>query len=307
MLAGILACMVAVAAPVDLGLQVNDALPPATGATAPSAPLATNGPAVTIDAGVWIGRLTGTAEVGTGGTAFALNEDLAVGDMGVGAAGEFGVWLDRWRFGGVGFSFSAGEDQSALKAGVFGTTAIAVGDTIRGKVNAWMAGGEAAYVLWQPFADQPWPWSEPGANREMAQKNMGANGRPTADVRLLALAGGLVTGYDQTLENLTTGSTSEFESTVGALYGGAGAEILVGFDNRVPIIQDLRIYAYAGFGPTIPDADTVLMIRVGLAAMLTNNLGIEFGYRLFDFELQDGKSSVDGGIRGIFAAVSLKF
>ncbi len=136
---------------------------------------------------------------------------------------------------------------------------------------------------------------------------MSANGRPIFDLRVIALAGGLGFGYSQTLDNTTTGSFSQFDKTVGAIYGGGGLDIAIGMDNRVPLLQDLRIYGYAGVGPTIPDADIMWMIRVGIAAMLTPNLGVEFGYRLFDFNLQDGPSDVDGGIRGIFAALSLKF
>lgn len=262
---------------------------------------------VTADVGVWLARLTGTAQVGAGGTLFQLNEDLAVEDMAPGAAGEFAVWTGRWRFGGIGLITSLNETQTAPTAGLFGTTAIAVGNTIRGEYSLWMAGGEVGYVVWRPFADEPWPWSETGANRALATEAIGANGRPEFDLRVVALGGGLVMGYDQTLTNVTTGSSSSFDKTVGAIYGGGGLEFDLGMDGRVPVLQDLRIYAYGGLGPSIPDADIIWMVRVGLVAMVTPNIGVEFGYRLFDFDLTDGPSEVDAGVRGIFAAVSVKF
>lgn len=262
---------------------------------------------VTADVGVWIARLTGTATVGAGNTTFELNKDLSVGGMQVGAAGEFAVWCDRWRFGGIGFATSETDTGTAGKTGTFGTTTMTQGDPITGHVSAWMAGGEVGYTVWRPFADSPWPWSSAGANTQQATAAIGKNGRPLIDMRFMALAGGLVMGYDQSVENLLTGSKSEFDKTVGAIYGGGGAEFNFGMDNRVPVVQDLRIYAYVGLGPSIPDADIIWMVRVGIAAMVTENIGVEFGYRLFDFDLQDGASQVDGGIRGMFAAVSLKF
>jgi hypothetical protein len=78
-------------------------------------------------------------------------------------------------------------------------------------------------------------------------------------------------------------------------------------DGRVPLIQDLRLYVNAGVGFGWPDADSVWMIRVGFAAMLDEHVGVEFGYRLFDFDLRDGPSQVDAGIRGLFGAVSVRF
>ncbi|MBL9141207.1 MAG: hypothetical protein JNK53_05015 [Phycisphaerae bacterium] len=314
MLEAIVACALA-GAQDSTALRINDGATPA--ATVPAgAALAEGAPPilgvaertrVTADVGAWVARLTGTTSVGAAGTSFNLNEDLAVEDQTVGAAGEFAVWCDRWRFGGVGLIIGLNETQTAPKAGVYGTTAIAIGDTIRGDYNLWMAGAEVGYVVWRPFADEPWPWSAPSANRELATKAMGHNGRPLFDLRLLVLAGGLGMGYDQTLQNVSTGSSSEFSTTVGAIYGGGGAEFDLGMDDRIPVLQDIRIYAYAGLGPTIPDGDAVWMVRVGLAAMVTPNIGVEFGYRLFDFNLTDGPSEVDGGVRGIFGAVAVKF
>jgi hypothetical protein len=49
------------------------------------------------------------------------------------------------------------------------------------------------------------------------------------------------------------------------------------------------------------------MVRVGLALMIDANIGAEFGYRLFDFDLSDGPSQVDGGLRGLFGGVSVRF
>lgn len=262
---------------------------------------------MTVDAGAWIARLTGTTRVGAGGTTFQLNEELAVGGQSVGVAGEFAVTVDRWRFGGIGLAISESATERAPVGGVYGTTVIAPGSTIRGDYSLWMVGGEAGYTLWRPFADEPWPWSSAGANRQTATTAIGRNGHPLFDLRLVVLAGGLAMGYDQTLTNVGTGSTSGFSKTVGAIYGGGGAEFDLGMDGRIPFLQDIRLYAYAGVGPTIPDGETIWMVRVGLAAMLTNNIGVEFGYRLYDFNLQSGPSEVDAGVRGIFAALAVKF
>lgn len=262
---------------------------------------------ITVDVGAWIARLTGTAHVGAGGTTFELNKDLAVGGMAPGVAGELAVWCDRWRFGGIGLAISESDTATAGQSGLFGTTALTQGDPIHGRFSAWMVGGEVGYTVWRPFGDQPWPWSDAGDNRTQATKAMGQNGRPIFDARFVVLGGGLALGYEQSVRNLLTGSSSEFSKTVGAVYGGGGAEFDIGLDGRVPLLQDIRLYAYAGVGPSIPDADVVWMVRVGVAAMLDPHIGLEFGYRLFDFDLQDGPSRVDGGIRGIFAALSLKF
>jgi hypothetical protein len=41
--------------------------------------------------------------------------------------------------------------------------------------------------------------------------------------------------------------------------------------------------------------------------MFTPNVGIELGYRLFDFNLQSGPSDIDGGLRGLFGGLTVKF
>ena len=262
---------------------------------------------VTGEVGVWVPRLTGTAQVGAGGTQFQLNQDLGVGEGNAGIAGEFGVWVDRWRFGGMGFAVNGGETQSADAAGTFGSTAIASGDSITGSFSAWMAGAEAAYVLWRPMADEPWPWSAAGDNRDSATKAMGSDGYPRFDVRVLLLGGALAFHYDQELTNQSTGSSSSFDRTVGCVYGGAGLDIQLGFEGRVPLVRAVRIYANAGVGPSIPDLETVWMVRVGFAFLVDDSIGAEFGYRLFDFDLVDGPSEVDGGLRGLFGGVTIRF
>lgn len=262
---------------------------------------------VTGELGVWVPRLTGTAQVGSAGTQFQLNEDLGVGEGNAGIAGEFGVWVDRWRFGGMGFAVNGGETQSADVAGTFGTTAIATGDTITGSFSAWMAGAEAAYVLWRPMADEPWPWSDAGSNRDAATRAMGLDGYPRFDVLFLLLGGGLALHYEQELVNQSTASTSTFDRTVACAYGGAGVDVRMGFEGRVPFLRAVRVYANAGVGPSIPDFETVWMVRVGFAFIVDENIGVEFGYRLFDFDLVDGPSEVDGGLRGLFGAVTVRF
>jgi hypothetical protein len=49
------------------------------------------------------------------------------------------------------------------------------------------------------------------------------------------------------------------------------------------------------------------MVRVGVALLIDENIGVEFGYRLFDFNLVDGPSEVDAGLRGLFGGVAVKF
>lgn len=264
-------------------------------------------PAVTADIGVWVPRLTGTAQVGSGGTSFDLNDDLAVEGSSAGVAGEFAVTIGRWRVGGMGFSASTSGSESAVKAGTFGDTSMSVGDQIRGSYSAWMAGAEVGYVVYRPSADEPWAWSDEGDNRDAASKAFGANGRPLFDPQFLLLGGGLVFHYDQTVENVTVPSSSSFDRTVGCLYGGAGIDVQIGFDGRVPLVTDLRIYANAGVGPSIPDADIIWLLRAGIAFMINENIGVEFGYRLFDFDLEDGPSTVDAGLRGLFGGVSVRF
>ena len=264
-------------------------------------------PAVTADVGVWVPRLTGTAQVGSGGTSFDLNDDLAVEGSSAGVAGEFAVTIGRWRFGGMGFSASTSGNENAVKGGTFGDTNISVGDQIKGSYSAWMAGAEVGYVVYRPSADEPWAWSDEGDNRDAASKAFGANGRPLFDPQFLLLAGGLIFHYDQTVENVTVPSSSSFDRTVGCLYGGAGIDVQIGCDGRVPLVQDLRIYANAGVGPSIPDADIIWLLRAGIAFMINENIGVEFGYRLFDFDMQDGPSTVDAGLRGLFGGVSVRF
>jgi hypothetical protein len=310
LLTGIVACALAsaVAAPPETpGSPSVPALPPPA-APAAARILGVDEPTtVTLDVGAWVPRITGTAKVGASGTKFELNHDLAIDDSVAAPAGELAVWFGRWRLGLTGFESSAGSTEAAGTAGTFGTTSIAVGDRITGSYSAWMIAAEAGYVVWRPFADQPFPWDAPGTNRARATADIGANGRPRFDARVLLLGGALLFDYQESLRNDTAGGSSEFSKFIGAVYGGVGVDLWMGMDGRIPLVQDIRIYANVGLGPSIPDADVVWMIRVGVCAMFTGNVGIECGYRLFDFNLQDGPSEVDGGLRGLFGAVTVKF
>ena len=292
----IVACVLALAGPGDPA----DGVPPVPAAQA-------DGFGVTGEVGVWVPRLTGTASVGAGGTTFELNHDLAVGDSTTGIAGEFAIAFGRWRFGGIGFATSESASATAGKAGTFGTVALSVGDRISGSYSAWMAGAEVQYELWNPTGTSPWPWGEQGTGTEEAGRLRGSNGRPLLDVAFLLLGGGLAMHYEQDLTDLTTGQSSGFDRTAAAPYLGAGLDVRIGFDGRVPLVQDLRIYANSGAGVTVPGGELVWMVRVGISLMVDENIGVELGYRLFDFDLVDGPSEVDAGLRGLFGGVSIRF
>ena len=70
---------------------------------------------VTADVGVWVPRLTGTAQVGSGGTQFQLDSDLAVQGSEAAIAGEFAVASGRWRVGGMGYSVSGSGSEAARR------------------------------------------------------------------------------------------------------------------------------------------------------------------------------------------------
>ena len=279
----------------------------AADAPAPPLPAASEAVAVTGSVGAWFTRITGTAQVGAAGTTFQLNQDLAIDENNAGVATEFAVSVGRWRFGGIGFWTQESGSQTAPTAGTFGGTTIAVGDRIAGSYSAWMAGGEVQYVIWHPTGDTPWPWGDPGTNAAEAARFTGSNGRPLFDVQMLLLGGALGMHYEESLTDSTTGSSSGFDRTVASVYGGAGIDVHIGLDGRVPLLQDLRVYAEAGAGPTIPGGQLVWMVRVGFAGMVTPNVGVEFGYRLFDFDLVDGPSEVNAGLRGLFAGMTVRF
>jgi hypothetical protein len=278
-------------------------------ADAPAAPLPTadGALAVTGSVGAWFTRITGTAKVGASGTTFQLNQDLAIDENNAGVATEFAVAVGRWRFGGIGFWTQESGSQSAPTSGTFGNTAISAGDRISGSYSAWMAGGEVQYAIWHPTGDTPWAWDAPGTNAVEAARFVGSNGRPLFDAQFLLIGGALGLHYEESLTNDTAGGSSGFDRTVASVYGGAGLDVRIGLDGRVPLLQDLRVHAEAGAGPTIPGGQLVWMVRVGFAGMVTPNVGVEFGYRLFDFDLVDGPSEVNAGLRGLFAGMTVRF
>ena len=116
-----------------------------------------------------------------------------------------------------------------------------------------------------------------------------------------------LTHYEQTLTDVTVGTSSGFDQTVASVYAGAGLDVRMDFDGRVPLLHGLRVYAEAGAGPTIPGGQLMWMVRVGFEGMITPNVGAEFGYRLFDVNLVDGPSTVDLGLRGLFAGLAVRF
>jgi hypothetical protein len=86
--------------------------------------------------------------------------------------------------------------------------------------------------------------------------------------------------------------------------GALGARALASALPLSLTLRELDLGGNAGVGPSIPDGEVIWMVRVGVALLIDENIGVEFGYRLFDFDLVDGPSEVDAGLRGLFGGAS---
>jgi hypothetical protein len=241
------------------------------------------------DGNVWQGFGGGPA-----GRRFELGPDLRLDDMEATLLPEVSIRKrEVWEMHLSGFHFSTAAQGTMERSGMFGDLEFAAGDTFRSEVDITSAAGELRIGMFRAYA------------RDRADNRTSCN-RQKVDFRFAPLIGLRYVEVDHVMVH--GGGREDAGGTWVVPYGGFRFELTYFPDGDLPLIRMLRLEAGAALGPALgADGGFAWQVRAGLTCNFTNNLGIMFGYRLLELEVENGPYELNGGLQGLFIAGSLRF
>ena len=277
----------------------------AIAATAVSAPGLQDEPAagpqsleVSFLAGVWLPRLVGTVAQGGGDIRvhdeFELNNNEATLNLEL-TVRKAEFW-ELW-FGGFDFSSStAGPFRGAGQS--FGSLVLANGTPYVSTFEMTSIAADLSVAVWRPFAD--------GHSRAKGADNRTWNGRYGTDLRFCPQFGLRYIDVDQTVT--TASGTEQGGGEWVAPYAGLLMELDYRPTDRMAWLALFRIQGSFAAGPALGgDGGTMWQVRAGITVQFTEMLGVMFGYRLVELNVDNGAYTLDGGLQGLFLAGSLRF
>ena len=257
---------------------------------------------LTFSPALWMARVRANSSLN--GTTFTVDDDLGLNGYEPTLNGELSAsWGVFYKVMATGWFFSTDATATATTAGSFGSVNMLVGDQLSNSFSAAGAGCEFDVTLWQPFADQQTPWGQTIVNA----RNTATDGGYKADLRFKAL--GAVRWYSASLSvSDQTAGTNDSWSMDAVMPGiGAGIELDFNLKGRIPWVQSINMEATGGTGSNFTNGQYFTFVRAGVSAMFTPHCGVQFGYRLEDFKLDNNSAIFDGGVQGLFLGINVKF
>lgn len=251
---------------------------------------------------LWMARVR--ADTSLNGPTFTVDDQLGLNGYEATFNGELSAsWGVFYKVMLTGWFFSTAGTTTASAGGAFGSVSMAIGDRLSNSFSAAGAGGEFDMTLWQPFADQQVPWGPAIVNT----RNIAIDGGYKADLRFKAI--GAVRWYSASLSvNDQTAGTSDSWSMDAVMPGiGAGIDLDFNLNGRIPWVQSVKLEVAAGTGTNFTNAQYFNFARTSLNVMFTPNCGVQFGYRLENFKLNNNSAIFDGGVQGLFVGANVKF
>jgi len=253
----------------------------------------------TLMVGAWIPRFKGDvtldSSAGAAGTRFELGPDLHLDDLEPTVLPELAVRKDEiWEIHVSGFRFSTSSRSTIRRDGRFGEIQLDAGDTFHSDVDLTSASGELRIGLYRAYTND-------------GRDNATSDGRQKVDFRFAPLFGLRYVEVEHAFER-TGGLREDVGGTWVVPYGGFRMELTYFPDGDLPIIRMLRLEAGGALGPALgADGGFAWQVRAGLTCNVTDNLGVMFGYRLLELEVESGAYELNGGLQGLFLAGSLRF
>ena len=254
---------------------------------------------VSLLAGVWLPRLGGEATLGAGNSSVDVATQLNLDDMEASLNLELSIRVDEvWDLAFTGFDFSTTAAGSFVGNATFGGLVLSDGDPYSATFDITSVSVEVAYAFYRPFAD--------GSSHAEGMANTTWDGHYIADLRFAARFGMRYLDVEQAI---TSGGTTQ---PAGGewLTPFAGIEIELNYrpEKRIPALAMLRLYGGIAFGPSLGgDGGFMWQVRGGVTIQFIEQVGIVFGYRLVEMNVENGAYAFDGGLQGLFLAGSIRF
>lgn len=253
----------------------------------------------TLVVGAWVPRFDGNvtlgSQAGVTATRFELGPDLRLDGLEPTLLPELAIRKrDIWEMHFSGFYFSTSSRGTMERSGSFGDLDFAIGDGFRSDVDLISAAGELRIGLFRAYAND-------------RDDNLTSDGNCRVDFRFAPLIGLRYVEVDHVMERIG-GAREETGGTWLVPYGGFRMELTYVPDGALPIIRMMRLEAGAALGPALgADGGFAWKVRAGLTCNITDNLGVMFGYRLLELEVESDGYELNGGLQGLFIAGSLRF
>ena len=243
--------------------------------------------------GVWFARLGGDVKLGPSGQAgsIQLKAQLDLRDSKAVFQPDLTVRKeDRWHLRASGFKFSTDAAGAFEGRSDFGSLSLANGDRYRASVDMWSLAAE-----WGAELVRPIKWS----GNEQANRGTKLSFSPKVGVRHVDV--------DQDLEMPGVGRVDTGGEWT-AVYGGLEMRLRWQEPDALPIGHAFELEAGGGIGPAFGgDGGFVWQVRVNATLEITPNVGVTFGYRLVELQVEDGEYEFNAGLQGLFAGAAIRF
>ncbi|MHC5001866.1 MAG: hypothetical protein ACYTJ0_01970 [Planctomycetota bacterium] len=235
----------------------------------------------TFTPGLWLPRVVGDA--GLGARRIDLEDELRLRDSEATASGELEIVKnDRWFMHFSGFDFEVSDSGTFGGFAQFGDVSLAPGDRYRAQLGFTSIAGELGMAL-----PRSWPETEHGR------------------LRLSPLAAVRFVDTDQKL-GLVGGEREEVSGDWLGVMGGVRLDL----QWRPPglPVREVHLHASTAFGPALGgDGGTMWSVRATATVYVTEQVGLEFGFRLLHLDVEDGDYELDAGLQGLLLGVNLRF
>lgn len=243
-----------------------------------------------VRAGMYIPRFSGEAMLGSGLFArdLDLQEELDLSDRAETLNVELAFGRDRWKmfFGG----FDAGVEGRGVmpRTTDFGDVRLAAGDSFESSLDLTTVSAELRYAAWHPYRKDD-----------------------TGDVALTISPVLGMRWMDIDMEVVNPGGVRAGRARAGGEWLGLylGGAVTFSYDTpALPVLKRFDLDAAFSAGPVLGgDGGTAWQIRGSIMMYVSDDVFLEVGYRLVEFDVENDDFAFAGGSRGLFIGVGVEF
>ena len=252
----------------------------------------------------WFPRLIGTYAFGPDGTELDVETGTDLHDSELSFSGALEVRFDVWTIRVLGSDFDTSGDGLLDRSATVSGVQLAAGSDWSSSYGQWSIATEVDLAIWRPFADEPFPWSEPGSDTS----NRNAEGDYLLDLRLSGNAGIRYTHVSQSFRSIAGGVDTRVNAGWTALTLGVMVEVDVDTRRVIPWLHRLEIDAGATASPVIAGGSGYLSgIEANLRAWITDDTALLFGFMLQGTAATSGEYERTGSVMGLRGGLSIQF
>ncbi|MHC4909274.1 MAG: hypothetical protein ACYTF9_06100 [Planctomycetota bacterium] len=240
---------------------------------------------LTFKAGVWFPRLGGLSSLGTGAPELDFDLDLSLRDAEPTPNFEvIYVRRDGWKMHLDVFQYEGTDTVDFVGSSSFGSVSLQTGDTVKSDVSISSLGAELHLPSIMRYEDDP-----------------------DVDFRISPILGLRVAHTRQVVEEVGV-AREEYKVDAPAPMFGASLDLAWKVNEQLPLLHRVDIAAGTSFGPALSgDGGSMWHVRADITLSFTANVGLLFGYRLLELDLEDGDYMWDAGLQGLFVGAMLRF